>query len=673
VLPVRWGAVDGQTPTTLRALAEDTAAYWAEQTDGAITIPTITVREWRSIAPPTTCDYAAIAEAARIEHGLDPPTNRDHTLVYFPKTTMCGWAGLAYIGGGQIWINGYGHADAWEHEFGHNLGLQHANATSCVAGGVTRPFGGTCTAQAYADYDVMGYARSAEGLTLNAALADVLGIVDDAVVGTAGTTVTLSPISARAGERAGPRALKIPVSGGTMYVEYRPSTGRDATQPARHGGVQVRHRADDATASTVLAMAPAGTGGTLAAGVTAGAAAPNDVWAIPGTQLGLVVEEVTPAGARVRLYGTGGDTTPPPAPAVPTATATATATGVTGPVTVGWSAVTDSLSGPAAAYRVLVDGVVKARAAAGATSAALTGLTAGVHQIQVAAVNAAGLAGTSGSRSIRYGSTAAQPTAPVITSPLAGAAVATSTVRLTWAPSVDAGVLDRYEVLRDGEVAASVAKSATAATVALGAGPHTFAVRAVDWVNRTATSAARTVTGDAVLPTVTATAPTGVRRGVVTITAGAADNVGVAKVQLLVGGAVVATDTAAPYALAWNPVGRSGAVAVTVRAYDRAGNAASVVRTVTVDNVGPTVTWGAAPAHKAKVRGIVRVNAGATDAYGVHRVQVLVNGAVVATDTTAGYSFALDTRRYARTMTVTLRAYDRVGNARVSAARTWYR
>ena len=75
-----------------------------------------------------------------------------------------------------------------------------------------------------------------------------------------------------------------------------------------------------------------------------------------------------------------------------------------------------------------------------------------------------------------------------------------------------------------------------------------------------------------------------VLRGRVTIIAAAADQHGVAKVQLYAAGRLVATDTTAPYALTWQTAPRTGTVGLELRAYDRAGNVTSVRRTVRADN-----------------------------------------------------------------------------------------
>jgi hypothetical protein len=94
---------------------------------------------------------------------------------------------------------------------------------------------------------------------------------------------------------------------------------------------------------------------------------------------------------------------------------------------------------------------------------------------------------------------------------------------------------------------------------------------------------------DTTPPSVTLTAPAAgaVVAGSVTVTAGAADNVGVAGVQFLLDGQPLgAEDTAAPYAFSWNTAGAAnGPHTLAARARDAAGNTAtSAAVTVTVAN-----------------------------------------------------------------------------------------
>ena len=80
---------------------------------------------------------------------------------------------------------------------------------------------------------------------------------------------------------------------------------------------------------------------------------------------------------------------------------------------------------------------------------------------------------------------------------------------------------------------------------------------------------------DTTPPTVSVTAPRSGSSvsGSTTLTASAADNVGVAKVEFYVDGKLLATDTASPYTTTWNPATVAlGTHSLTAKAYDQAGN-----------------------------------------------------------------------------------------------------
>jgi hypothetical protein len=106
---------------------------------------------------------------------------------------------------------------------------------------------------------------------------------------------------------------------------------------------------------------------------------------------------------------------------------------------------------------------------------------------------------------------------------------------------------------------------------------------------------------------------------------------------------------------------------------DLAGNVYAVRRTAYIDNTLPSLTVTSAPKNQAKLTKKVTLKAKATDKYGVAKVQLLVNGKVVATDTKAGYQFILSPKKYGKKLTVQMRAYDRAGNARYSAKRVYRR
>lgn len=183
---------------------------------------------------------------------------------------------------------------------------------------------------------------------------------------------------------------------------------------------------------------------------------------------------------------------------------------------------------------------------------------------------------------------------------------------------------------------------------------------------------------DTTAPTVAIASPTGgTVSGTVSVSVNASDNVGVAHVDLLVSGAVVATDTTAPYLFGWNSANvANGSVTLTAAAYDAAGNSAvSSPVTVTVSNVvapppdttPPTVSI-ASPSG-GTVSGNVAVSVNASDNVGVARVDLLVNGATVATSNVGPWQFTWDSSTVPNgAATLTARAYDAAGNLATSSA-----
>jgi thermitase len=111
-----------------------------------------------------------------------------------------------------------------------------------------------------------------------------------------------------------------------------------------------------------------------------------------------------------------------------------------------------------------------------------------------------------------------------------------------------------------------------------------------------------------------------------------------------------------------------------LRAYDLAGQVTLARRTVLVDNTPPAVVVAKAPATGTRgIRGTAYVTARATDANGVSRLELLVNGRLVQRFAGSLKQFPVPTARYGTVLRVQVRAYDRAGNARSTPARTWYR
>lgn len=300
ILPVWWSGHGPDTKTTadLSTLASSVGTYWSQQSAGAISTTT-SARGWTQVVDPGSCSNQGLydlMDQALAAAGIpvDRPVNQ-HVVVYFAPWAGCGgWAGLASVGGSEIWVNGEPYEDVVAHELGHNLGLGHAFTLSCLPAGVPVALAmdlGTCGAQEYADRaDLMGFSMRTTAGSLNTALASVLGLTRS-VPATPGTT-TLYPLSAPDQIRA----ITVPTAVGTVYLDYRPAAGRDLRAPT-WAGVQAHLllRDDGVYESYLLDMSPSSVFDTpnLAVGSS---------WTVPGTS---TVISVTSAGATAQVNVSG--------------------------------------------------------------------------------------------------------------------------------------------------------------------------------------------------------------------------------------------------------------------------------------------------------------------------------------------------------------------------------
>lgn len=289
VLPVYTSATDGRTAAQLQAVAVAAAQYWSAQSNGRISIAP-TTRDWQQVSEPAgACDVNTLFSEGLAANGDPVVDDHHHVLIYFPEDPNCSWAGLASIGGGAILVNGAPLVDVFSHEFGHNLGLGHAKTATCLSGGgrvpLAYPITG-CTVSEYGDYaDVMGIATTLASGNLNTAFADVLGLATVTHLGSGSTaTVDLAPL----GTVTALRAVAIPVTGGTVYVDFRPAQSPDIRVPA-WAGVQVHYLATEPGKSypvTYLLDMQPDTGGFPNTSGPAGSAVAMRVggsWMIPGT------------------------------------------------------------------------------------------------------------------------------------------------------------------------------------------------------------------------------------------------------------------------------------------------------------------------------------------------------------------------------------------------------
>ena len=264
-----------------------------------------------------------------------------------------------------------------------------------------------------------------------------------------------------------------------------------------------------------------------------------------------------------------------------------------------------------------------------------------------------------------------------ITSPSANSTVSGSVA--VAASATDSKGVSRVEFYLNG----ALQGSSTAApygynwdTSALGTGQYTLSAKAYDVAGNVGTSeVVVSVAGDSSPPAVLVTAPGNgaTVSGNVTVAASAADNVGVAKMELYDNGTLIFAGNQGSLSYSWDTVAAAnGAHVIAARAYDAAGNMGSATVSVSVvnDTTAPSVSI-AAPLNNSTVDASATVTVNAGDNVAVSRVELYLNGVLLATGNAASLTYNWNTSTLANgNYLLSAKAYDAAGNAGVSGSVT---
>ncbi|MBS0544761.1 MAG: S8 family serine peptidase [Proteobacteria bacterium] len=159
-------------------------------------------------------------------------------------------------------------------------------------------------------------------------------------------------------------------------------------------------------------------------------------------------------------------------------------------------------------------------------------------------------------------------------------------------------------------------------------------------------------------------------KGLITVDVAASDNVGVSRVDLVVNGNKIASDTSAPYGFSWDSTTvADGNVTLTAYAYDAAGNASNKSVSVVVSNASATpdtvapVATISNPTSGSAVSGTVSVQASASDNVNVVAIRLYVDGKLTSSASASSLSYSWNTRKLAAgSHTLLVEADDAAGN-----------
>ena len=245
----------GLTQAAVQSLVAQLSSYWSAQSNGAVTIG-LAGFETRSLGE-SACDpsVALSAEEVGAFGGMfaNAAWKGTHQHLLVLSAESCNADSFATVGGtgGEIFSgNGIGTSMGVPyllHEFGHNLGFEHADASICTNTGsydgksADFAFASTvCPTREYDDYfDIMGYTVKNATPNLSSPQRILAGWMTNYATITSATPSTTKTLTAL-GSSGGTQALKVidPASGDVYYIEYRTNAGLDATSAEFNYGLQ---------------------------------------------------------------------------------------------------------------------------------------------------------------------------------------------------------------------------------------------------------------------------------------------------------------------------------------------------------------------------------------------------------------------------------------------------
>jgi hypothetical protein len=358
----------GMTQSAVQTLINQMNTYWSAQSNGDVTIQ-LAGFETRSLGESSCDPNAALSAEEKSAFGgmfANDAWKGTHEHLLVLSTESCSAESFATVGGvgGEIFSgNGIGASMGEEyllHEFGHNLGFEHADASICTNtssfDGRTADFSFTstvCPTREYDDYfDIMGYTVKNATPNLSSPQRILSGWMTNYATLTSSTPSSTTRLTALGGS-GGTQALVIvdPASGDTYYVEYRADSGLDATSAEFNFGLQCDPAMSgyticelDSNKNTgvvrilrVLPFPSSGANGTtvMATALTAGSTdktkrhthldAGNSFTAVDGGFTLTVVSTSPSAGASVSVSFASGSSTPTSNPTPQFSTAPTTA------------------------------------------------------------------------------------------------------------------------------------------------------------------------------------------------------------------------------------------------------------------------------------------------------------------------------------------------------------